>query len=134
MANAADIATALLERCSTLSVGSPTLSIAYPEVTFIPPVDDDGNTLPYLDCRLFMNGQLWTGLSVGKVDVGILQLMIVAPRNRGVLTFIEIADAVAAHFPAAFRAPPVKFQEPFIGSPISEADKLLITVRMPWTA
>ena len=128
MAEAAEIADALLARCEDLSVASPGLPIAFPEVGFSPP---EG---AYLDVRLFMNGQAWTGLTGGKIDQGILQIMVVAPRQRGVIKGLAIADQVAANFPFATKIGPAKMGLPDIGSPISEDDRLLITVRMPWTA
>lgn len=134
MADAADVAAALFGRCVTLSVGSPVLPVAFPEQTFMPPTTSDGRPLPYLDCRLFLNGQQWTGLNDGKVDQGILQLMVVAPRGDGVVKPLRLADQVAAYFPAALSVPPCKLQQPVIGSPLSEANKLLITIRIPWTA
>lgn len=131
--SAADVAAALLERCSTLSVGSPALQVAYPEPTevFTPPSSGQ-----YLRVDLFLNAPLWQGLADGRLDQGILQIMVVWPKNRGLIDPLAAAEAVRSHFPKGQRlASGVKIsRDPVIASPIPESNRVLIPVTIPWVA
>lgn len=130
MADLATVAAALLTRCSTLSVGSPTLTISYPDVPFTPPTSGK-----YLDVALFYNRPAWEGLSEGKLDQGLLQITVVWPEGQGVIKPAQIADAVRAHFPKGLRMGPAKVSgEPWAASPILDAASTRLPVTIPWTA
>jgi hypothetical protein len=137
MANPGDVAAALLTRCSTLSVGSPALPVAYPEPqkTFDPPTTEAGRPAPYLRVDLFLNAPLWEGLSEGRIDQGLMQIMVVWPKNQGLPAPLRTAAAVIAHFPKGRLAPGVKIsREAWAASPIIEPSQVLVPIMIPWTA
>lgn len=134
MANLATVAAALLARCSTLSVGSPVLTISYPDVAFTPPASGK-----YLDVSLFYNRPAWEGLNDGKIDQGLLQITVVWPEGHGVIKPAQIADAVMAHFPKGLRlysgSTRVKVSgEPWAASPILDAASTRLPITIPWKA
>src|SRR5690606_19875928 len=136
MADAADIAEALLARCATLEVGSPALPIAYPEDPsgFEPPADGK-----YLEVSLFANVPRWQAINTGKMDQGLLQVTVVWPANQGVIEPMAAADAVKAHFakgtPLRHGTANVKISgDPWAASPLSEDSELRVPVTVPWTA
>lgn len=130
MADAADIAAALLTRCSTLNVGSPALTIAYPDVAFTPPPSGK-----YLDVALFYNRPLWEGLAAGKIDQGLLQITVVWPRHQGVIKPLAVADAVMAHFPKGLELGGVRITaEPYAASPLIEDSQVRVPVTIGWQA
>jgi hypothetical protein len=137
MADAADIAEALLAKVATLSVGSPALPIAYPEVGFDPEADSqDGK---YLDIRDFPNRPRWEGVTAGKLDQGLLQITVVWPRGQGVIDAKAAADEVMAHFAKGtvmvHGSAKVKVSsEPWQAAPLSDALELRVPVSIPWTA
>lgn len=130
MASPDQIASALLARCATLSVGSPALPIAMPEVSFTPPADGK-----YLDVRDFTNNPLWLGLSGGKIAQGLLQVTVVWPPREGVIKPKAAAAVVMAHFPMGLRlANGVKLGEPRDTSALSDDSECRVPVTIPWTA
>lgn len=134
MADPAVVATLLLERCATLSVGSPVLPVAMPEMTFTPP--SDGR---YLRVDLFSNAPFWEGLASGRIDQGLLQVTVVWPRLKGLIAPARAAAEVMAHFPKGLRlhgsGVTVKInREPWAASPITEPDKSSTPVTVSWTA
>lgn len=131
MASPDQIADALLARCETLSVGSPPLPIAMPEVGFVSPADGK-----YLDVRDFKNDPAWLGLSGGKLDQGLLQVTVVWPPRQGIIKPKAAAAAVMAHFPFGMRlGHGVKISgEPRDTSPLSDDSEVRVPVTIPWTA
>ena len=129
MADTADVAAALLERCSTLNVGSPPLLVAYPDVEFTPPASGK-----YLEVALFWNAPAWVSVADGDISQGLLQITVVWPRNRGEIEPSAIADQIKAHFPKAVRLGPAKVGAAWKSSPIREAAETRIPVTVPWTA
>lgn len=139
MADPAVVATLLLERCSTLSVGSPELPVAMPEMTFTPPEDDKGDPAPYLRIDLFPNRPLWEGLASGSIDQGLLQITVVWPRLKGLIAPNRAVAEVLAHFPKGLRlrgsGVTVKINRaPWAASPITEPDKVSVPVTVSWVA
>lgn len=135
MATGAEIFDALMGRVATLSVGSPPLPIAYPEIGFDPPEDEVGNPLPYLDVSDFPNRPLWEGLSDGRVDQGWLQITVVWPKGRGLVAPKAAADEVIAHFPKGLQLSGVKISaQPWQASPITDASECRVPVSIPWVA
>lgn len=134
MADPAAVARLLLARCETMSVGSPVLPIAMPDVAFTPPTDGR-----YLRVDLFNNAPLWDGLSIGRIDQGLLQITVTWPKGKGAIKPREAAAQVMAHFPkgltlcgAGLR---VKVnRSPWAASPIIEDSQTLIPVTISWTA
>lgn len=94
MADPAIVAGLLLARCATLSVGTPVLPVAMPDISFTPPADNK-----YLRVDFFANKPAWEGLGAETMDQGLLQIVVVWPWNRGVIAPRRIAAEVAAHFP-----------------------------------
>lgn len=137
MADAADIAEALLAKVATLTVGSPALPIAYPEIDFDPETEShDGK---YLDVRDFTNRPAWEGLTAGKLDQGILQITVVWPRSLGVIAPKAAADEVMAHFAKGtimvHGSAKVKVSsEPWQAAPLSDDADLRVPISIPWTA
>lgn len=136
MANAADIATALLTRAASLSVGSPSLPIAMPEMPFDPAQDaSDGK---YIEVRLFLNRPAWEGLSEGVLQQGLLQVTAVWPPNVGDIAAILAADEALDHFPKGLPlhsgSAKVKLGQGWVSSPLSDASELRVPVTIPWTA
>jgi hypothetical protein len=137
MSKAAEIPTALLERLTSLSVGSPALPIAYPDVTFNPATDaTDGK---YIEAGFFRNAPLWEGLKSGVIDQGLLVLSIVWPKGQGIIGINDDAQAVAAHFAKDLHlksgSTGVKInKEPVIGSPLPEGDRTVVAVTISWVS
>lgn len=134
MADPAVVATLLLERCATLSVGSPVLPVAMPEMSFTPPADGR-----YLRVDLFSNAPFWEGLASGRIDQGLLQITVVWPRLKGLIAPKRAEAEVCAHFFKGLRlhgsGVTVKVnREPWAASPITEPDKVSIPVTVSWTA
>lgn len=134
MADPAAVAAALLARCSTLSVGSPALPVAYPDVDFTPPASGK-----YLEARFLPNRPAYEGLSSGRMDQGLLQINVVWPRKQGVIKPNAAAAEVMAHFPKGLRLQGsgvrVKIdREPWAAAPLIEDDKTVIPVTVSWTA
>ena len=92
----ASIQTALLERVASLAL-SPVLEIAWENANFDPPENES-----YIVVKQFPNGN--TRYSQTGSDphqrIGILQLMLVTPLNKGPSTAAETAGLIAEHFPA----------------------------------
>jgi hypothetical protein len=130
MADPAAVATALFERCETLSVGSPALPIAYPDVAFTPP--GDGR---YLQVDLFANVPRWQGLASGRLDQGLLQITVVTPPGEGIVKARELANVVMSHFPKGLRLGAVKISaEPWDASPLIGDGETRTPITIPWVA
>lgn len=131
MASPDQIASALLARCATLSVGSPALPVAMPEVAFTPPADGK-----YLEVRDFTNAPYWEGLKSGRIDQGILQITVVWPPRQGVIKPKVAAAAVMAHFPKGLQlSNGVRVsREPWVASPLSDDSEVRVPVTISWTA
>lgn len=136
MASPDAIASALLARCATLSVDSPALPVAMPEVAFTPPADEEGERLPYLEVRDFTNAPYWEGLKSGRIDQGLLQITVVWPPRQGVIKPKAAAAAVMAHFPKGLRlSSGVRVnREPWAASPLSDDSEVRVPVTISWTA
>ena len=133
MADPADIASALLARCATLSVGSPALPIAYPEAAekFTPAPDGK-----YLEVSYFSNRPAWEGLASGRMDQGLLQVTVVWPKNKGIVGPSRHAAEVMAHFPKGLAlADGVRVSgHPYPASPLTDTSDVRIHVTIPWIA
>lgn len=137
MSKASEIPAALMARLTTLEVGSPALPIAYPDVTFDPATQATSGK--YLEAGFFRNAPAWEGLSEGVLDQGLLVVSVVYPKGSGVIQINAAAQAVADHFPKGLQlrsgATGVKItREPVIASPLTEGDKTIVAVTIPWTA
>lgn len=131
----AAIAEAILARVATLDVGSPALTVAYPDIPFDPSAVGGR----YLQVDLFFNRPAWQGITDGRQDQGLLQVMVVVPRDGGLIAPMALAEAVAAHFPKGFDmtsgAVRVRVsEEPWITSPLVEGNQTRIPVTIPWKA
>lgn len=134
MPDPAEIARLLLARCANLSVGSPALPVAMPDVAFTPPVNGK-----YLRISLFSNAPAWQGLTAGRLDQGLLQITVVWPKGQGVIKAREAAAVVIGHFPKGLKLVNAGVQvrinrEPWAGSPILDDSASLIAVTIPWVA
>jgi hypothetical protein len=131
---AAQIIDALLAHCTTLSVGSPALPIAYPEVSFTPPADGK-----YLQIDFFANKPAWEGLSSGKLAQGLLQITVIWPRGHGVVAPNQNAQEVMDHFAKGTTLFDGEMkvtvnQEPWAASPITDGTIIRVPVTIPWVA
>ncbi|MGA0604859.1 phage tail terminator-like protein [Phenylobacterium sp. VNQ135] len=134
---ASEIPAALLERLTSLEVGSPPLPIAYPDVSFDPATDAPQGK--YLEAGYFRNAPAWEGLSEGVLDQGLLVVSVVWPKGQGVIAMNAAAQAVADHFPKGLTlksgSTAVKInREPVIASPLTEGDKTIVAISIPWVA
>ncbi|WGM31498.1 phage tail terminator-like protein [Brevundimonas sp. NIBR11] len=134
MADPAVVTALLLQQCESLVISSPAMPIAYPDVAFSPPADGK-----YLRVELFKNAPFWEGLASGRIDQGLLQIMVVWPRNRGIIKPAEVAALVEEHFKKGTRMTgsgvTVKVnREPYSSSPITSPDKSETPVTIPWIA
>lgn len=131
MADVDAIATALLARVATLSVGSPALPIAYPEIAFTPPADGK-----WLEVAIFYNQPKWQGLTSGRMDQGLLQVTVVWPKNLGVPAPLRHAQDVIDHFPKGLTLTGnVRVQgQPYASSPFVDAADVRVPITIPWAA
>lgn len=135
MSKASEIPDALLDRLTSLSVGSPALPIAFPDIEFDPATDAPAGS--YIEAVFFRNVAKWKGLASGVVDQGVLVVSVIRPKGQGVIGINEDAQEVADHFARltlTSGATRVKTFEPDIGSPMPEGDKTIVAVTIPWTA
>ena len=134
--SAADIADALLARAATLSVGSPALPIAMPEMGFDPKVSaTDGK---YLEVLIFFNRHAWVGLSAGALKQGLLQVTVVWPPREGTVDAAAAAQEVIDHFKGqTMRSGSVTVkvtEEPSPSGPLTDDSELRVPVTIVWTA
>lgn len=130
----AQITDALFARVKTLVVGSPALPIAWPEVAFSPPASGK-----YLRIDDFPNRPAWEGISSGRLDQGLLQIMVVWPKNQGLIAPRQIAAQVIAHFPKGLAmfsgSTRVRVsREAWASSDLKDDKSVLIPITIPWTA
>lgn len=134
MADPAIVAQLLLTRCEALNVGTPRLPVAMPDLTFTPPTDRR-----YLRIDLFDNQPAWQGLASGRIDQGLLQIMIVWPKGKGVIAHRRAAKQVMEHFAKGTRlfGPATRVtvnREPVLASPIMGDVSTETPVTIFWTA
>jgi hypothetical protein len=131
MSDPADIASALLARCSTLDVGDPALPVAYPDVPFTPPADGK-----YLEVSIFYNRPAWEGLAAGRMDQGLVQVTVVGPKGQGIPALMRLASGVIDHFPKGLALTNgVKIsRQPYAASPLLDAADTRVPVTIGWTA
>lgn len=134
MADPAIVAGLLLARCATLSVGSPALPVAMPEMSFTPPPDNK-----YLRVDFFANKPAWEGLGPETMDQGLLQVVVVWPWRKGIVAPRRIARDVMAHFPKelTLAADGVKVtinKAPYASSPVPDEPVSLTPVTISWVA
>ena len=134
MAAPAIVAQLLLTRCEALNVGTPRLPVAMPDLTFTPPTDRR-----YLRIDLFDNQPAWQGLASGRIDQGLLQIMIVWPKGKGVIAHRRAAKQVMEHFAKGTRlfGPATRVtvnREPVLASPIMGDVSTETPVTIFWTA
>jgi hypothetical protein len=134
---AAQIPDALLARVASLSVGSPALPIAMPDVPFDPTVSaTDGK---YLEVAYLANRPAWEGVGNGVVDQGLLQITVVYPSGHGVIAPNEAAEEVKAHFtkglPLVSGTTRVKITAaPWAAAPLIDPSETRVPVTIPWAA
>jgi hypothetical protein len=126
-----EIADALLKRCEDLEVGTPSLPVAMPDVSFTPPQDGK-----YLSVTFRPNAPRWEGVNQGRIDQGLLQIDVVWPKDAGVLAPMRIADAVMARFPKGLRlAPGIKITAaPYVMQPLLEGNRTICPITISWVA
>lgn len=130
---AARIYDALVAKVATLGGGLP---VSYPEATptFAPPANGK-----YLAVSYFPNRPAWEGVSAGRIDQGLLQISVVWPKNAGLVAPLDIAETIIAHFAlgTVMVSGTVKVKvsrQPWAAAPLSEADKVMVPVSIPWSA
>ncbi len=133
----AQIFDALMTKVGTLSTGSPTLPVAYPDVGFDPAVSAPAGK--YLEVTYFPNAPAWEGLSAGALVQGLLQITVVWPRGKGHVLPLQIAETIKTHFAKGTvlvsGTTKVKVtREPVVASPIIEDHDTRIPVTISWTS
>ena len=134
MADPAVVTALLLQQCESLVISSPSMPIAFPDVAFTPPADGK-----YLRVDLFKNAPFWEGLASGRIDQGLLQIMVVWPRHRGIIKPAEVAALVEEHFKKGTKmfgsGATVKVnKEPWTSSAITGDISTETPVTIPWIA
>lgn len=131
MSDPALIASTLLARCATFSVGSPALPIAYPDVPFTPPASGK-----YLEVSIFYNRPAWEGLRSGRMDQGLLQVTVVWPKGQGTPGPMRHAADVINHFAKGLALTNgVRIsRQPYAASPLLDASDSRVPVTIPWIA
>lgn len=96
----AQIADALMTHALLMQTQGPTLPVSVPEpaVTFVPPTDNDGNALPYLEVTGLPNRDKWEGLHSGRIRQGLFQITVIWPKHQGDIRPLQVAGQVEAHF------------------------------------
>lgn len=128
----------LLARVAAL-VLSPALPVAYPDVTFTPPVDAQGKAKPYLEVRHLPNTNvnLFLGDDSTVQYQGLLQITVVHPSAQGIIKPYEIAGLVASHFAKGtlLTSAGIKvriYQKPSIAGSIQDTDRVRVPVTIPY--
>jgi hypothetical protein len=136
MADPAAIMSALFARAALMETQGPTLPVSFPEpaVPFIPPLDGK-----WLDVSFAPNRPAWEGLSSGRMDMGLLQVIVVWPRGEGEIKPAQAAGAVLAHFAKGTTlysgsTKVVIASEPWLAAPIELPDRVNVPVLIPWVA
>lgn len=131
-ATEATIYALLNERLLTLS---PAYPISWPEVAF----SSDGSA--YLDVTFIPNivARDFVGSDAPHRAEGLYQVSVVAPRNAGIISPLDIAGAVAAHFPADLAltstSPALKVRiskRPTVAAPMTEDADVRVPVTISW--
>ena len=135
MAADPDVVAGLLLARAQLMTGSPiSLPVAHPDVAFTVPANGK-----YLRVDLFTNAPFWEGLSSGKIDQGILQVMIVWPKGQGLIKSRAVAKQIFAHWPKGLllstTGATVRVKrEPWAAQPLMEPAQTLTPITITWTA
>ena len=93
----------------------------------------------YLDVQLFLSTTQRQYVELGggtHVTLGFLQVAVMAPLNASAVPATEMADAIAAHFPADLRLGPVRItQKPHVAGGIRDGGfyRLPITIEFQST-
>lgn len=131
---AAKIADALLTYLGTLSVGSPALPIAMPEVKFNPP-----SSGKYLEARFLPNRPATRVIAFDGPDQhqGLLQVSVIWPKGQGIIAASEIANEVVKHFRrgTVIAADDLRvriYETPWESPPLDEPNRMQVPVTVPW--
>lgn len=129
---------ALKSRVDTLAT-TPALPVAWPEANFAPPAGD-GSQQPYLAVSDIRAGN--ERLTVGPqahLRRGILQLMVMWPvaKPRDHAALMQLAGAIAAHFPAdlclSFGSTRLRVERaPDVAEPFVDGAWRSVPVRIRW--
>jgi hypothetical protein len=131
----AKIAESLFARATDLETTGPSLPLSVPEdPDFSRPAD-----LKYLEAQVFYNVQQWRGLSAGKMDMGLFQVSVIWPKNKGMIAPSNAVDQVMAHFPKGLRlfngsTVVTISDEPYQGFTLDDDDTVKLPVVIPWSA
>lgn len=130
----AAIADALLTHLASYVSVSGT-HVAYPGIPYTPV---DGK--PYIDTALLPNKTDTIGISDGSAKhMGILQLSLMWPVNRGVIKPMDDAGEIIQHFRKGtlIYSNGVKVQinkQPWASPPLQEEDRVRIPISVPYTS
>lgn len=132
----AKIMDALFARAALMATQGPILPVSLPEQAPAFTVPSSGK---YLDVQFLPNAPAWEGLAAGKVDQGLMQVMVVWPRGLGQVAPLNAAGQVAAWFPKGLLlyATGLKVKitrEPVVAPPLTDPDKCRVPVTLYWTA
>ena len=90
------IAAALMAHVALISGG---YAVAYPNVQFKPPLDEQGNPEDYLEVNYLPNGSVYEPMNgAGLSDQGILQLSLVQQSGKGTIDPRDACGNIAVHF------------------------------------
>ncbi|MCJ8053862.1 DUF4128 domain-containing protein [Shinella curvata] len=139
------ILAALLEHLEAIDL-TPALDIAMPGVSFTPPVYDGngadyrkGDPKPYLAAWFMPAKTNRVTIDVGpQQKLGVLQVSVMWPANKGQVKPLDVAGAVIDHFNNRFFLVSgvriTVIDEPWLAPPVQSADQLNFPVTINYSA
>ncbi len=133
MARFDEVQLALYGRAAGLESTYP-ISWPEPAQLFVKPADGK-----YLEVSIHSNSPAWEGMTDGKMDQGLFQINVVWPKNLGLIAPAGAVELVKAQFPKNLRLQQGTtrvniYQEAWVGSPLPDADRVMLPITIPWMA
>lgn len=127
-----DIYIAMCEMLESWAMAfSPPVPVAFTNVPFTPPSDGS----PWLELLPLINDPIDYSLanSGAFVEMGIFRVMVVYRPDSGMVTPLQIAEAVRVEFAKGkFIGPARIYTHPAIGSPVQYNERMAIPVSVWW--
>lgn len=135
MGKRADVYAALQAKAEAVAA-SMSLAITLDDDSFEPPMDGNSMMLPYLRADLQPNAPFWQGMSSGRVDQGLMTIMLTMPRPHVQTTAWGYIDAIIAAYPKGVHISgyaSLKVQSaPYDSQPLTEGDRTYYPVTVSW--
>lgn len=137
MGKRAEVYAALQAKAEAVAA-SLSLAITADDDSFEPPMDGNSMMLPYLRYDAQPNAPFWSNLRDGRIDQGLVTIMVVMPRPHLKADAWTYIDGVIEAYPNASRIagyPSLKVQSPAYDSQaLVEGDRTYYPVTVPWSA